>query len=340
MLTEREAKILDIIVEFYIRKGEPVGSSYISSHYNEKGRFLSPATIRNIFKKMEGKGLIEKTHLSSGRVPTKKGFRVYLENLIEDFKNKNTLEKNLLRELRFNRGDLMSDLEGYAEVLEKETGAVSFLLLPDFFTTKIKRIEFVKLSERKVLAVVVSVNNLFRESVIEMPYTVSHDDLVVASNYLNHKFSGLTLFDIKKRLFDSIKEGVSQLNDMAKRVIKLAYQNIEKISQEENGLIIKGLPNILDDRYIKEVKVLKTLMENFESKKKFYQLIAGYINKELTVNLDFPAENFSFIISTYSITGGSKGAFGLIGPLRMDYRKNISIMKEITHSMIEQMFVK
>ena len=341
MLTEREAKILNIIVEYYIKRGEPVGSSFIASHYSENGKFLSSATIRNIFKKMENKGIVEKTHLSSGRIPTKKGFKIYLENLVEDFKNKSVAETEFVKRLDIQRGkDLISNLETYAEVLERETGAVSLLLLPDFFTTKIKRVDFIKISDRKVLAVLVSVNNLYKEAVIETPYPVGYQDLIAASNYINLNFSGLTLFEIKKKLFNSIRDGLAQLNSVAKKVIKLAYENLDKIYEEENGIIIKGLSNILDDRYIKEVRILKTLMENFEKKKTLYNLISSYINKELTVNLDFPAENFSFIISAYSIAGGGKGAFGLIGPLRMNYKKNISIMRQITRSMIEQMFVK
>ncbi len=341
MLTGRETKILNIIVEYYIEKGKPVGSSFIASHYSEKGKFLSPATIRNIFKNMESKGLLEKTHLSSGRIPTKEGFRIYLENLVEGFKNKNIAETEFIKGLGIKHGkDLLSNLEAYAELLEKETGVVSLLLLPDFFTTRIKSIDFIKISDKKVLVVIVSVNNLYREAVIEMPYSVGYQDLIAASNYINLNFSGLTLFEIKKKLFNSIREGLVQLNSVAKKAIKLAYENLDKVYEEENGIIIKGISNILDDRYIKEVRVLKTLMENFEKKKNLYHLISGYINKELTVSLDFPAENFSFIISTYSIPGGSKGAFGLVGPLRMNYKKNISIMKQITRSMIEQMFVK
>ena len=126
MLTEREAKILNIIVEYYIKKGEPVGSSFIASYYNENGKFLSSATIRNIFKKMENKGFIEKTHLSSGRIPTKEGFKIYLENLVENFKNKNVVEADFVKRLDIQKGkDIFSNLEAYAEVLERETGAVS-----------------------------------------------------------------------------------------------------------------------------------------------------------------------------------------------------------------------
>ncbi len=341
MLTEREAKILNIIVEYYIKNGEPVGSSYISSRYRENGRSLSSATIRNIFKKMESKGIVEKTHLSSGRVPTKTGFKLYLSRLIQDFKNNNIKSAELgeISSIHANK-DLMSDLEGYAEILERETGAVSLLLLPDFFTARIKRIDFVKLSEKKVLAVIVSVNNIFRETVVEMPYAVSYRELLTASNYINLNFSGLTLFEIKKNLLNSMKNGLNRLNDTVTNIIKIAYENLNKVDEEDGGIIIKGLSNILDERYVKEVRILKNLIENFEKKKNLYHLIAGYINSELTINLDFPVENFSFIISSYSVAGGGKGAFGLVGPLRMDYKKNVSIMRHITHTMIEQMFVK
>ena len=343
MLAEREAKILNIIVEYYIKNGEPVGSSYIASHYKERDRFLSSATIRNIFKKMEDKGLIEKTHLSSGRIPTKKGLRVYLENLVSDFKEKSTgFESNFLsNSLNICKSnDLIENLENYADILEKETGAVSLLVLPDFFTTKIKRIDFIKLSDKKILVVIVSTNNLFRESIIEVPYSVTYGELAMASNFININFSGLTLFEIKKRLQNSIRDGLAQLNNVAQKVVKLVYENLDKVYEEENGIIIKGLSNLLDDRYVKELRVLKTLIENFEKRKNLYQLIVSYIDQELTVNLDFPAENFSFIISTYSFAGGGKGAFGLVGPLRMNYKKNISIMRHITHTMIEQMFIK
>ncbi len=342
MLKDREDKILNLIVEYYIKKGEPVGSSFIASHYSEDGKFLSSATIRNIFKQMENKGLIEKTHHSSGRIPTKKGLKKYLDNLAEEFRTGNiNLDFDLQTKLSFSAtNDLMTDLETYVEILERETSAVALLILPDLFSTKIKRIDFLKLSDRKILAVIVSVNNLFKESIIEMPHPVSYQDLITASNYINLNFSGMTLFEIKKKLLNSIEDGLAQLNNVAKRVVKLAYENIDKIYQDEDSIIIKGLHNVLDEKYVKEIKVLKSLIENFEKKKNLYRLILNYINKELAVDLDIPAENFSFIISTYSVAGGAKGAFGLVGPIRMDYRKNITIMKKISYSMIEQMFIK
>ncbi|WP_201328001.1 heat-inducible transcriptional repressor HrcA [Thermotomaculum hydrothermale] len=341
-MSEREAKILNIIVEYYIKKGEPVGSSFLASHYSEKGKFLSSATIRNIFKKMEEKELIEKTHLSSGRIPTKKGLKVYLENLINDFKSKgDKIDKSFTQKINILAGrDLISNLETYAEILEKETGVVSLLLLPDLFTTKIKRIDFVQLSPEKILAIIVSVNDFYRETILEMPYPVNYQQLIAAANYINMNFSGLTLFEIKKRLLNSIESGLNQLNNVAKNIVKLAYENIDRIYGEENSIIIKGLSNILDERYVKEVRVLKSLMENFEKKKDIYHLITSCINKELAFNLDFPAENFSLIVSSYSVVGGGKGAFGLVGPLRMNYKRNISIMRQITHSIIEQLFVK
>ncbi len=342
MLKDREDKILNLIVEYYIKKGEPVGSSFIAAHYNEDGKFLSSATIRNIFKQMENKGLIEKTHHSSGRIPTKKGLKKYLDNLAEEFRSGNiNMDFDLQTKLSFSgTNDLMTDLETYVEILERETSAVALLILPDLFSTKIKRIDFLKLSDRKILAVIVSVNNLFKESIIEMPYPVSYQDLITASNYINLNFSGMTLYEIKKKLLNSIKDGLTQLNNVAKRVVKLAYENIDKIYQDEDSIIIKGLHNVLDEKYVKEIKVLKSLIEHFEKKKNLYRLILNYINKELAVDLDIPAENFSFIISTYSVAGGAKGAFGLVGPIRMDYRKNITIMKKISYSMIEQMFIK
>lgn len=339
---QREKGILNCIVDYYIKKGEPAGSVYVASVYTENGRKLSSATIRNIFKKMEEEGLIEKTHLSSGRIPTKKGLQIYLENLIEDFKRKN-ISHDFLKEKNFDRffgNDLRDTLEGFTELLEKKTGAVALLFLPDFFTTKVKRIDFILLSPGRVLVVVVSSNNLFREAVIKVPKNVGYHDLVAASNFINMNFSGLTLFEIKKKLLKSLEDGIGQLDKLSNRVVNLAYQSLDNLYREENGIIIKGLSNILNDEYIKEVKTLKKLIENFERKKNLYKIIEEYINSELSVSLDFPAENFSFIISSYSVPGGAKGAFGLVGPLRMNYRENISLMRMVTHSFIEQMFIK
>jgi len=340
VLTERERGVLNCIVDYYINKGEPAGSVYVASVYRENGKKLSSATIRNVFKKMENDGFIEKTHLSSGRIPTKKGLKIYLEGLIDDFKN-NTLLDNFGGQSfgNFFGSDLRDTLEGFTEFLEEKTGAVALLFLPDFFTTKVKRIDFVLLSPGRVLVVVVSSNNLFREAVIKVPENVGYHDLVAASNFINMNFSGLTLFEIKKKLLKSLEDGLGQLNKLSNRVVKLAYQSLDNLYNEENGIIIKGLSNILNDDYIKEVKTLKKLIENFERKKNLYKIIEEYINSELSVNLDFPAENFSFIISSYSVPGGAKGAFGLVGPLRMNYRKNISLMRMITHSFIEQMFI-
>ncbi len=341
MINERESGILNILVEYYIEKGEPVGSTYISSVYREKGKTLSPATIRNVFKEMEKKGLITKTHLSSGRVPTKKGLSLYLESLVESFKRLKVETYKTEKVLFEKRLDVRTNLEMLADFLKDETGVASILVLPDFYTMKIKRINFVKLSNKKVLVVVVSANNLFRETIIDLPFEVDYNDLITASNYINLNFSGLTLFEIKKRLLNSIESGLTQLNNAVSKVIKVAYDNLDNLyAGKEDGLIIKGLYNLFDGEFLKHAELLKQLLKSFEKKRSIYELISKLIDKELAVSIDFPASDFSFILSTYSLAGGSKGAFGLIGPLRMNYKKNIALMRHVSRKMIEQMIIQ
>ncbi len=339
---DREFRILSYIVEYYIKTGQPVGSSSVATRYFEKGKNLSSATIRNVFKNMEKKGWITKTHLSSGRIPTKKGFRIYIENLLNEFnnlKNRDILDSS---SIIIRRMDTTSMLFEMAELLEKKTGVLSLVLFPDLLNSKVKRINFVSLSDRKILVLLVATNNMYRESIVEVDRPVAYHDLVAASNYLNRNFSGLTLFEIKKKLLELLKKGISQINHEANRIIKLVYENIDRIynSEKEGGIIIKGLSNLLNKEYIKEIDVLRDLVENLEQKRYLYEIISNLLDRELSVSLDFPVENFSFIISPYSVIGGAVGALGLVGPLRMDYRKNIRIVKSITHSIVERMFIQ
>lgn len=341
-LSAREEKVLTLVVERYIATHETLSSRLIASIYTESDKTLSSATVRNVLHLLEEKGYLVKPHLSAGRVPTRQGFRFYINRLVEHYYNLEVpggTESSLSR-YTANISDTRSLLIQYLDFLKNETGFVSFLLFPSVFSMKLSRIEFVRLSARQVMIIVITKSNLYRQILVEMDRDVSYDELVYVANYLNRHCPGKTLAQIRQFLINSMRERVEQMDRLAQNILKASFDAIEKMNEDESELLVRGVSNLVRGEEAQDLRKLHELVASIEDKYRIVELINACMDKDITVLSGAEiGEDFSMVVSPYGIGTGVKGAFGLVGPLYMDYRHVFSTMKLMTGTLMESIML-
>jgi len=336
-LTQRQENILIAVIDRHIASREPVSSGILAASYMEDGRPLSSATIRNTLHLLEETGYLEKPHLSSGRVPTRKGYREYVNRLITIYNGLQSPEhtRESLMQLAADSGDTRALLMRYLDFLKDQTGHASFLLLPDTVSLQLSRIEFVRLADRRILAVLLSRSGLYRQSVIELDRPVSYEELTSVSNYLNRNYFGRTLFQIRGELIRSMRDRVELLDQTVRRVLDAAYRCIVNMSSTEEDLVVRGISNLLDDGEWRDVHRLQELVSGVEQKHQMMELVSACLDKDVSVTLEGePWDGYSMVVSPYGIGNGVKGAFGILGPIRMDYRRAMCTMKLLTENLM------
>jgi len=336
-LTYREQQILNIVIEHYSKTSIPVSSVYISSRYREDGRLLSSATIRNTMSTMAGKGVIEKTHHSSGRIPSNLGYCLYVENLKNNYnslESSHYLEK--LHKYTSSAVDTRSLLMKHLDFLSDETGFATLLLLPDFFSLKLMRIEFIQLSKKRLMIILISTSGLHRQVMLKSETPIVYEEIVAVGNYINKNYYGYNLYDIKRSILRQMQSHLDKMSEVSYKLLLASYSCVQAMDVEENSnLIVKGIANLLGND-LKDVSALHRLVESFEQKKQIIDIISKCLDTNVSVIIDNDfADDLSLVVSPYGLESGMKGAFGLVGPRTMDYRNIMATMKCLTENVIE-----
>jgi len=332
MLNERAQILLKTLVERYIHEGQPVGSRALSKY---SGLDLSPATIRNVMADLEEMGLIVSPHTSAGRVPTAKGYRLFIDTLlvvksldkVELSHLENHLHPDNPSRLINMASQLLSELTRFAGVVitPKRKGAV------------FRYIEFMALSEKRILLIIVTPEGDVQNRIIftETPYNQS--DLIEAGNFINQNYAGCTLNEIRSRLAGELKQLRSEMIGLMNAAIDAGG---EAITETSEAVVLAGERNLLQVNDLSRNLVnLKNLFELFERKTKLMQLlelsrqahgVKIFIGGESDVA---SLKEFSVITAPYGIDGSIVGTVGVIGPRRMAYERVIPIV-DITAKLL------
>ena len=313
-ISEREKLVLNAIVNYYLTFGDTIGSRTLVKKY---GIDLSSATIRNVMADLEDMGYIAKTHTSSGRIPTDKGYKYYLDELLKVEKltkeEKNNIE--LEYEHRINELDLL--LQKTSSLLSKMTTYAGIAIEPSTAVERIKKIELVHIDEFLVLAV--------KTKKIILSQSVSKEELEVISKELNKK----------------IEEHEINFGNIEKFILgkKLLTSNLEQY-EDDSKLFINNVPSIFKDKNVNEVsEVLELFHHRKDVKLLFEQLVRNRDSSYGKVNVVFGEElgikgleDYSFVYSLYK-AGASQGILGVIGPKRMAYSKTMGLIKYVTQEV-------
>lgn len=329
-LDERKKKILKSIIANYLETGEPVGSRTISKYTDLN---LSSATIRNEMADLEELGYIVQPHTSAGRVPTDKGYRFYVDNLMEEKEEVEEVKSSLLE--RVDRMELL--LKQVAKVLAYNTNYATMVTAPKYNKT----VKFIQLSQVDIdnlLAVIVVEGNIVKNQLIRVNVELANEDILKFNILLNTFLQGASLEDINIEMIQTMKNQAGEYEGILDQIFKGIVEAIHEAKELE--IYTSGATNILKYPELGDISKTSELLEKFEDKSELSHILEETVGKDdndtgiqVYIGDETPVQNMqdcSLVTATYKMPEGATGTIGIIGPKRMDYKKVVSTLKNLT----------
>lgn len=339
-LDERKTKILEAIIRNYLETGEPVGSRTISKYTDLN---LSSATIRNEMSDLEEMGYILQPHTSAGRIPSDKGYRFYVDRIMED-KNKQVSD---MQEMMIERQDKMELLlKQVVKVLATNTNYAAMVSAPSYHRNKLKFIQLSNMDENQLLAVVVVEGNIVKNKIIDVRESLDNETLLKLNMLLNTSLNGLSLEEINLGVISKLKEQAGIHSDIVSDVLDAVAEAIK--IEDDLEIYTSGATNIFRYPELSDSERASELINTFEEKKPLTELVQEtmadennngiqvYIGSETPVQA---MKDCSVITATYELEEGMQGTIGIIGPKRMDYEKSLNAMKNLM-AQLDKIFKK
>lgn len=327
MLDERAKLLLKALVERYISDGQPIGSRTLS---RASGLELSPATIRNVMADLEDMGLIVSPHTSAGRVPTARGYRLFVDTML-------TVQNSELVAPELAPEQPQKVIANAAQLLSNMSQFVGVVMAPRR-SSVFKHIEFVKLSERRVLVIIVSPQGDVQNRVIFTDVELSASQLIEASNFINAHYAGLDIEQVRERIQQEVEQLRSEVANLMQAAVNVSAEIMSPEPQDQ--VIISGERNLLAvSDFSSDMDNLRRAFDLFEQKTQILRLldfsskaegVRIYIGGESQV---VPFEELSVVSAPYEVDGQVVGTLGVIGPTRMHYDKMIQIV-DITSKLV------
>ena len=328
MLDDRAKLLLKVLVERYIADGQPIGSRTLS---RSSGLELSPATIRNVMADLEELGLIASPHTSAGRIPTARGYRLFVDTML-------TAQSQALVAPQLPAEQPQKVIANAAHLLSNLSQFVGVVMAPKR-SSVFKQIEFVKLSERRVLVIIVAPDGDVQNRVMFTDSELDSSQLIEAANYLNSHYAGLDIEQVRERLRTEVEQLRSQVTDLMQAAVNISAEALSPATQEEQ-VVIAGQSNLLAvSDFSHDMHNLRRAFDLFEQKTQILRLldfssqaegVRIYIGGESHI---VPIEELSVVSAPYEVDGQIVGTLGVIGPTRMPYDKMIQIV-DITSKLV------
>jgi heat-inducible transcriptional repressor len=329
-LGERAQQLLRTLIESYIRDGQPVGSRALS---RDSGLQLSSATIRNVMADLEELGFVASPHTSAGRVPTDKGYRFFVDTLLQLRPLDEAVSGEIRRRFEASRDRASStDLVAtVSQLLSSATQLAGVVTVPRSHQAAITQVEFVPLSENRVLVVLVFNDREVQNRIIQLERHFSPDELKRASNYLNEQFRGRSLREVRQEILRQLSEARAHMNQIMLDAISVAQQVFEG-KESELEYVIKGETNLMGVAELTSVERLRRLFEAFNEKRDFLHLLDHSLKAEgVQIFIGHESgyrilDDVSVVMAPYADNDGVVGVLGVIGPTRMAYERVIPIV--------------
>lgn len=331
MLNDRKKKILQAVIDEYINSAEPVSSGALVEKY---GLNYSSATVRNELAELEKSGYLDKTHTSSGRIPSEKGYRFYVDELINE-------EDISLEEIKYIQSKLdekVNEIEDLTKIatstLSEVTHYTTVAIGPKTTMQIIEEIKFVLLGSRMLMVVIVTDTGLVKETIIKYDKDITNAQVETLNNLFNTKLKGKPLSKIDKPMEEYILSEITYSIEVIKPII----EQINKIVEQEEKIYLEGTKKSFDLPEFKSMEVAKNFINLLDTKELMIDMLNSGVAKDINVYIGDENDNENlkdFSIVTFKHTVGDKdlGTIGIIGPKRMDYSKVISVMKYISNKL-------
>ncbi|NPC93373.1 heat-inducible transcriptional repressor HrcA [Bacillus sp. WMMC1349] len=333
MLTNRQLLILQVIVNDFIRSAQPVGSRTLSK---KEDITFSSATIRNEMADLEELGFIEKTHSSSGRIPSEKGYRYYVDHLLSPGKLTNTdlsLIHSIFKEKIF---ELEKTVQRSAQILSDLTNYTSIVLGPKLSENFLKQIQIVPIQPDKAVAILVTNTGHVENKMINFPARVDLSDLEKLVNILNERLRGVPISDLKDKIFKEVTTFLRSHIQSYDQILAGLGATFDSSSQTER-LFFGGKINMLNQPEFHDIDRVKSLLSLIEKKQEILRLFQS-TDTGITIKIgkenDYEEmENCSFITATYTVGSKQIGSIAVIGPTRMDYSRVVSLLQYVSSDL-------
>ncbi len=327
VLPERAQHFLKVLIERYIRDGEPVGSRTLA---RDSGRDLSPATIRNVMSDLEEMGLVTSPHTSAGRIPTVSGYRLFVDSLVT-LKPLESREVSRLWEELGGDADAKAVVESASKVLSGLTHMAGVVMIPRREQTIFRQIEFLPLSGNRVLTILVTREGDVHNRIIETRKAFTAAELQEAANLLNQHYTGEGLEAMHTRLMREMEEARNSMNQIMLRALEMAGQVIDSTG-DPHDYVMAGQTNLMDFNELAQMDRLRSLFDSFTQKHQLLHLLDESMNAEgvqIFIGEESgyrPMDHVSLVTAPYEVGDQVAGVLGVIGPTRMAYDRVIPIV--------------
>ncbi len=333
-VNERARHFLKVLIERYIRDGEPVGSRTLA---RDSGLELSPATIRNVMSDLEAMGLVVSPHTSAGRIPTVSGYRMFVDSLV-------TIKPLESSEISRLRHELEGDAEARhlvasaSQLLSGITHMAGVVMVPRRDQLIFRQIEFLPLSGNRILTILVTSDGEVHNRVISTRKAFSPSELQEAANFLNRAYPGEALEEMRHRLAEAMEDDRNRMNRIMIRAMQMAEQVINS-PDDKDDFVMAGQTNLMDFDELAQMDRLRNLFDSFNQKHELLHLLDESMRAEgvqIFIGEESgyqPLDHCSLVTAPYEIEDQVAGVLGVIGPTRMAYDRVIPIV-DITAKLL------
>jgi len=326
-LREKDKKVLNLVIESFVRHGRPVSSGAISQTRRVPA---SPATLRNIMAKLEAMGYLSQPHTSAGRVPTDKGLRYYVGRLLAEKALPEERVPVIQEEFPNRTADLDSLLLQACRTLADSSDAMGFVISPRIFRLPFEHLRFIKISDRRVLLILVTPFHMVLTETLESALLLTQIELDRASQYVSQNFRGRTILAVREALVRELPKYRAKSEDTLDKLHGLLTTSIEK--EGEDRIFLEGTSRLLGKGGLSDLDKLRTLFRSFEEKADLVRLLSDFVSLDRVKVLigseaNLPnVEDCSLVLSHYGYSNQVLGTLGVIGPKRISYEKIIPLV--------------
>ena len=334
-LDERKLKILQTIIKTYLETGEPVGSRTISKYTDLN---LSSATIRNEMADLEDLGYIIQPHTSAGRIPSDKGYRLYVDMLMSE-KEQEVIE---MREQMLEKADKMDKiLKQAAKVLAVNTNYATMVSAPSYNRNKLKFIQLSQVDEHQIIAVIVMEGNVIKNKIVTVEQTLNNEIMLKLNMLLNTSLNGLSIEEINLGMIARLKEQAGIHSEIISDVLDAIAGTIQP---EDMEIYTSGATNVFKYPELSDNQSAQEIIQAFEEKQQLHEIVAQTLSKEenhgiqVYIGNEAPVQSMkdcSVVTATYELGEGMQGTIGIIGPKRMDYEHVMKTLKTLMTELDE-----
>lgn len=333
-MDSRKQKILEAVVLDYIETAEPVGSRTISKKYNLG---VSSATIRNEMADLEEMGLIEQPHTSAGRVPSDAGYRYYVDYLMAQSDIQEEARQMISRAIRDKRQQVGDVLRDSMKMLAEITNCTTVMMLDEKQGATLQLLQLLLVEPGKALMVIITEGDKIENRFLEIPDTMTKEDLDLVSMMINQNLRGLKVDDWQRNILENIFQNLTRQRQVVDCALEM-LSSILDIQNKDRKIYLDGGLNMLSQPEFKDVNKVKHLLQSLEQQDVLAQLMEADSESGITVKIGAETgldevKDCSVIVASYKVKGETVGKVGLIGPTRMDYATAVAMLNAMAQTL-------